>query len=203
MPLVFPPGAEPGAEVPRAGGHPAAHGHQQLPDCSSPEPLQGRLPWGLPFPELLVHPQPEQIWLLSQPAIPLSHHLQHGCFEVSTHSKSWRMGAMEYCGLILFSCFSIQGSGASCVAALEIPLECPSCAIIPITQEDNACARAKEAALSWIKEWLQDVWVSGVLRAGFSKELRGKRLGGIFDQMDHLKSFWNLFYWIWTEMPGK
>lgn len=157
MPLVFLPGAEPGAEIPRAGGHPPAHGHQQLLDRSSPEPLQRRLPWGLPFPELLVHPQPEQIRLLSQPAIPLSHHLQHGCFEVGTHSKSQRVGAMEYRGHVLLSCLSIQGSGASCVAVPEILLECPSCAIIPIAQEDNACARAKEAALSWIKQCLQDV----------------------------------------------
>lgn len=33
----------------------------------------------------------------------------------------------------------------------EFPLEYPSCAFIPVAQEDNACARAKQAALSWIK----------------------------------------------------
>lgn len=158
MPLVFLPGAEPGAEIPGAGGHPPARGHEQLPDHSSPEPLQRRLPWGLPFPELLVHPQPEQIRLLSQPAIPLSHHLQHGRFEVGTHSKSQRMGTSGYHGHVLLSVFPSKAQVPLVLQQhLKFLLECPSCAIIPKAQEDNACARAKEAALSWIKECLQDV----------------------------------------------
>lgn len=103
-----------------------------------------------------------------------------------------------------------------CPAKVQVPpllqhlkalLKCPCdtwCAIIPIAQEGNWCARAKEAVLSSHSRSVVESRTAcrsfesqECFRLAFLKKamFRGNRLGEIFDRMDHanLKCWFSFF----------